>query len=179
MTIESRPLRYFVVVARERSFARAAEQLSIAGPALSRAIRKLESDLGTQLLERTTRSVALTPSGAVFLVDAERALEALDAAATRARRAAERRILLAVKADTDGGLLEPILESTARQDGAEPVSVRLCRWGEHADLLRRGEVDAALIHEPFDRRGLDAEIILEEPRVAAVPRDPPSQGDRP
>ncbi len=173
--VESRPLRYFAAVARRRSFARAAEELGIAAPALSRAVRALESELGVVLLLRTTRSVTLTDAGAALLADIVPVLEGLDAAATRARRAADsvRSVLLAVKADADGGLIDDVLAATAAEAASEPVAVRLCAWGEHADLIRRGEVDAALIYEPYDRRGLDAEVILTEPRVAVLPVDHP------
>jgi DNA-binding transcriptional LysR family regulator len=168
-------LRYFAAVAQQRSFARAAEQLGIAGPALSRAVRALESELGVVLLRRTTRSVALTDAGAALLADITPALEDLDAATRRARRAgaSTRSVLLAVKADADGGLLDDILAATAAEPGSEPVAVKLCAWGEHADLIRRGEVDAALVYEPYDRRGLDAETILTEPRVAVLPANHP------
>ncbi len=172
MPVESRLLRYFAAVAERRSFARAAEQLGIAAPALSRAVRALEAELGVTLLHRTTRAVSLTEAGSELLEDIIPALEALEAATRRARRAAvpARSVLLAVKADTDGGLLEDILDAAA-EEGAEPVAVRLCGWGEHADLVRSGEVDAALIYEPYDHRGLDVETILTEPRVAALPAD--------
>jgi DNA-binding transcriptional LysR family regulator len=88
--VESRPLRYFVAVAEELNFARAAERLGIASPPLSRAIRKLEAELGVTLLERSTHHVALTTAGAVLLEQARMALDAVDAAGRRAQRAAIR-----------------------------------------------------------------------------------------
>lgn len=169
MNVESRSLRYFVAACQERNFTRAAHRLKITPPVLSRSIRKLEQELGVQLFHRTTRAVEITDAGASFLVDVTRALEALDAAVARATRAKERSIILAVKADADGGILDTLLEATAREQGAEPVAVRLCRWGEHGDLLRRGEVDAALVYAPFDQRALDFEVVRREPRVAALP----------
>ncbi|MGW5661694.1 LysR family transcriptional regulator [Streptomyces sp. NPDC003758] len=168
--MESRPLRYFVAVAEELNFARAAERLGISPPPLSRAIRHLEAELGVTLFERTTHSVALTPAGEVLLAEARVALEALQAAARRAQRAAarERKLVLAVKADGDAGLLEPILERVAAEPGAVPVTVRLCGWQEQPRLLRLGEADAALVYEPFDRTGLDVETLFAEPRVAVL-----------
>ncbi|WP_030348208.1 LysR family transcriptional regulator [Streptomyces sp. NRRL S-1022] len=168
--MESRPLRYFVAVAEELNFARAAERLGISAPPLSRAIRRLESDLGVTLFERTTHSVALTRAGEVLLGEARFALDALEAAGRRARRAAgpDRKLVLAVKADGDAGLLEPLLERFAADPAALPVTVRLCGWQEQPPLLRRGEADAALVHEPFDRTGLDSEPLIAEPRVAAL-----------
>ncbi|MFH8933480.1 LysR family transcriptional regulator [Streptomyces griseosporeus] len=168
--MESRPLRYFVAVAEELNFARAADRLGISPPPLSRAIRQLERELGVTLFERTTHHVTLTPAGAVLLTEARLALDALEAAGRRARRAAaaEPKLVLAVKADGDAGLLEPVLGKYAADPAAVPVEVRLCGRGEQPGLLRRGEADAALLHEPYDRTGLDAETLAGEPRVAAL-----------
>jgi len=168
--MESRPLHYFVAVAEELNFARAAERLGISPPPLSRAIRALETELGVTLFERTTHSVALTPAGTVLLAEARFALDALQAAGRRAQRAAtpEPKLVLAVKADGDGGLLEPILARFASEPAAVPVAVRLCHWQELPRLLRQGEADAALVHEPFDRTGLDSETLAAEPRVIAL-----------
>ncbi|MER6126641.1 LysR family transcriptional regulator [Streptomyces sp. NPDC001795] len=168
--MESRPLCYFVAVAEELNFARAAERLGISPPPLSRAIRRLETELGVTLFERTTHSVALTPAGEVLLREARIALDALQAAGRRTQRAAlpETKLVLAVKADGDAGLLEPILERYAAEPGSVPVTVHLCGWLEQPRLLRRGEADAALVYEPFDRTGLDTETLAVEPRVAAL-----------
>jgi Bacterial regulatory helix-turn-helix protein, lysR family len=84
--VESRPLRYFVAVAEELNFTRAAERLGISSPPLSRAIRRLEAELGVTLFERTTHSVGLTPAGTVLLEEARIALDALQAAERRTRR---------------------------------------------------------------------------------------------
>jgi DNA-binding transcriptional LysR family regulator len=173
MAVESRPLRYFVAVAEERSFTRAAGRLGIAGPALSRAIRTLEAEIGVRLFERSTRVVELTEPGATLLAQVRPALEALDAAVRRAARASapDRSLLLAVKADADGGLLEDLLTAAATEADAEPVAVRLCGWREHTRLLRTGEADAALMFGPYDPDGIDADVVALEPRVAALPAD--------
>ncbi|MFJ8105948.1 LysR family transcriptional regulator [Streptomyces sp. NPDC096132] len=169
--MESRPLRYFVAVAEELNFARAAERLGISPPPLSRAIRQLERELGAVLFERTTHRVSLTPAGEVLLTEARFALRALEAAGRRARRAAatEPKLVLAVKADGDAGLLEAILARYAADPAALPVAVRLSAWHEQSRLLREGEADVALVYEPYDdRTGLDAERLTTEPRVAAL-----------
>jgi len=173
--VESRPLRYFVAVAEELNFSRAADRLGISAPPLSRAIRDLERELGVTLFERTTHTVALTPAGTVLLDQARIALDALQAAARRAQRTAapEPKLVLAVKADSDAGLLETILADYAADPAAVPITVHLCGWGEQSRLLRLGEADAALVYEPFDRTGLDTETVAVEPRVAAVPSGHP------
>src|SRR5690242_7622050 len=85
--LEVRQLRYFVAVAEELHFGRAAERLGMAQPPLSRANRDLERQLGTPLLERTTRQVGLTPAGEVLLREARVALTAVAAASRRTRHA--------------------------------------------------------------------------------------------
>jgi DNA-binding transcriptional LysR family regulator len=137
----------------------------------TRDARKLEAELGVTLFERTTHSVTLTPAGSVLLEQAHIALEALQAARRRAQRAAapEPSLVLAVKADSDAGLLDGVLARYAADPAARPVTIRLCGWGEQPRLLRRGDADAALVHEPFDHTGLDAETVAVEPLVAAVP----------
>ncbi|HYY80365.1 MAG TPA: LysR family transcriptional regulator, partial [Actinomycetes bacterium] len=87
--VEVRELRYFVAVAEELNFSRAAQRLEMAQPPLSKAIRQLERKLGVRLLERTTRRVALTAAGGVLLEQARVALDAVEAAGRRARRAGQ------------------------------------------------------------------------------------------
>ena len=86
--MELRHLRYFVAVAEERHFGRAAERLHIAQPPLSQQIRRLEAELGVTLLHRTTRSVEVAPAGEVLLVRAREILAAVDGATEDTRRAA-------------------------------------------------------------------------------------------
>src|SRR3954451_24068524 len=99
--VETRELRYFVAVAEELHFGRAAERLGMAQPPLSRAIREMERQLGVTLMERTTRRAALTPAGEILLRDARTALDAITAAARRARHAGQPDpgLRLALKAD--------------------------------------------------------------------------------
>lgn len=170
--VESRPLRYFVAVAEELSFTRAAARLGIASPALSRAISALERDLGVRLLERSTRRIVLTEAGAALLTDARAALSALDAAAVRARRAAGvagGRLVLAVKADVEGGLLEDVLAACRAEHAAVPIEVVFTGWREQPRLLRDGQADVAIIVEPFESDGLDVETLLSEPQLLALP----------
>src|SRR5258708_36238104 len=103
--LEARQLRYFVAVAEELHFGRAAERLGMAQPPLSRAIRELEHQLGVPLLKRTTRQVTLTPAGEVLLRDARTALDAISAAGRRAQHAGEPtpRLPLALTPHNDPG----------------------------------------------------------------------------
>lgn len=173
--LETRQLRYFVAVAEELHFGRAADRLGMAQPPLSRAIRELERQLGAQLLERTTRQVALTPAGVVLLRDARTALDAINAADRRTRNAGRPTptLRVALKADYDAGLLPKILSEYKNEQAALPVEVTLGGRGEQAPALRDGRADVALLPEPFVARGLDFEPLLTEPRLVALPADDP------
>lgn len=170
--LETRELEYFLAVAEELHFGRAAARLMIAQPALSKAIRKLEQRLGVRLLERSSRHVRLTAAGEVLLDEGRRALEAVLAAARHARQASTpgARLRLVVKPDGDGGLLPDILAVYEQQPDVPGVEVV---FGDHADraaLLRDGRADVALLHTPHeDLRGLHAETLMVEPRVAVLP----------
>lgn len=171
--VETRELAYFVEVARELHFGRAAERLGIAQPPLSRAIARLERRLGVRLLERTSRRVALTPAGETLLAEGAAALEAVAAAVRRTRRAgaADPRLVLALKPGGDGGgLLPRILEACERDPDAPPVEM-LFGFGA-ARALREGRADAALLYAPReDLTGLATEELLSERQIAVVPRD--------
>ncbi|WP_433218956.1 LysR family transcriptional regulator [Dactylosporangium sp. CS-047395] len=164
--LETRQLRYFVAVAEERHFGRAAARLSMAQPPLSRAIRELERQLGVQLLIRTTRQVSLTPAGEQLLDDARVALHAVATAEGRARRSAQgvQTLRLALKADYDAGLLPRLLDAF----DVLPVELLMGGRGEQVPALHDGRADVALIPTPFDAHGLDVEPLLTTPCVIAL-----------
>ncbi|QFZ24483.1 LysR family transcriptional regulator [Saccharothrix syringae] len=170
--METRELAYFVAVAEELHFGRAAERLGLAQPPLSRAIRQLERRLGVVLFERTSRKVELTGAGEELLDGARRALVAVAAAGRRAQRAGrpEPELVLVVKPGGDSGLLGPILDAYAADPDAVPVDVLVCGIGEQAHLLRDGRADVGFLHLPHDDlTGLDHERLLVEPAVAVLP----------
>jgi DNA-binding transcriptional LysR family regulator len=174
--LETRELRYFVTIAEELHFGRAAERLGMAQPPLSRAIQQLERRLGVTLLTRNRRGVTLTSAGEVLLVEGRAALDAAAAAANRTRRAAAHgnRVVLAVKSGADHELLRKLLDAHAAEPGAAEIEVLLCGIGEQGRLLRDGRADAALVHLPFDPiAGFDSEELLTEGQVAIVPADHP------
>lgn len=159
--LETRELAYFVAVAEELHFGRAAQRLGIAQPALSRAIRRLERRLDVCLLVRTSRRVELTTSGQVLLREGGAAIDAVLAAARRTKRAAAStpRLVLAMKAGTDAGLLTDIL--TAYESDPEAVPVEIVHSADsRLAMLRSGRADVALLHRPNnDLTGLDSEKI--------------------
>lgn len=173
MDLETRQLRYFLAVAEELHFGRAAERLGIAQPPLSRAIRQLERQLRVELFVRDRRGTALTEAGEVLHREADVALAAVDAAAQRTRRSASasRSLVLATKAGASHELLRALLDAHAEVVGATPVELLLCEVGEQAGLLRTGAADVALMHRPVDDlTGFDTEDLLTEKQVAILPR---------
>ncbi|MEU6479841.1 LysR family transcriptional regulator [Streptomyces sp. NPDC047017] len=178
--METRELRYFVAVAEELHFGRAAQRLGIAQPPLSRAVSALERRLGAALLERGGgRGVVLTGAGAVLLREARAALDAVEAAERRTRRAAlaatgRPGVVLAAKAGASGELLAKLLDAYAAEPGAVAVDVVLCGPGEQARVLRDGRADVALLHRPFDdTAGFDTEDLRTEGQIAILPSGHP------
>ena len=171
--METRELRYFVAVAEELHFGRAARRLGMAQPPLSRAVAQLERRLGTPLLTRSSRAVALTPAGEVLLAEGRAALAAVEAAERRTRRAGapdRAGLVLAVKAGASAELLAKLLDAYAVEPGAVEVEVLLCGIGEQGPMLRDGRADVALLHRPYDDvAGLDTEELGTEGQVAVLP----------
>ncbi len=177
--METRELRYFVAVAEELHFGRAAQRLKMAQPPLSRAIRQLERRVGAVLLERTSRAVTLTAAGSVLLREGRAALEAVEAAERRARRAAlalagQAGVVLATKAGASSELLAKLLDAYAAEPDAVTVDVLLCGIGEQERLLRDGRADVALLHRPFDATaGFDIEELGSEGQLVVLPAGHP------
>ncbi|MGW4247084.1 LysR family transcriptional regulator [Nocardia sp. NPDC004722] len=174
--METRELRYFVAVAEELHFGRAAQRLGMAQPPLSRAISLLERRLGTTLFDRTSRGVTLTAPGAVLLQEGLAALDAVEAAERRTRRAAGAHpgLILATKAGASSELLAKLLAAYAAEPDAVPIDVQLCGPGEQERLLRDGRADVALLHRPFDSTaGFDTEDLRTERQVVVLPAGHP------
>jgi len=131
------------------------------------------------LLERTSRSVTLTEAGSVLLAEGRAALDAVDAADRRTRRAAlsgtgDPGLVLVTKAGAASELLAKLLDAYAAEPGAVTVDVLLCGIGEQERMLRDGRADVALLHLPFDSTaGLDTEELLTEGQVVVLPAGHP------
>ncbi len=175
-TLETRELRYFVAVAEDLHFGRAAQRLGIAQPPLSRAIQQLERRLGVRLLERDRQGVSLTDAGSVLLVEGRATLEAASAAARRTRRAVAQRgtLVLTVKAAGSHELLRKVLDAYAAEPGAVAVEVLPSGLCDQAQMLRDGRADVALLHTPFNSlAGFDSEQLSSEGQVAILPATNP------
>jgi DNA-binding transcriptional LysR family regulator len=177
--VELRHLRYFVAVAEELHFGRAAVRLHIAQPPLSRQIRDLEQEVGVELFARGTRGVELTAAGRAFLVEVRQVL----AQAERALRAAQRagrgevgRLRVGfVEAATYSGILAEVL-GVFRQEIPE-VSLGLFEMDSlgQAEALREGRIEVGIVHSPPPdaHRWLRVERVIDDGLVAALPRAHP------
>jgi len=172
--MDLRLLRYFVAVADERHFGRAAARLHMTQPPLSRAIRQLETDLGAILLRRSAAGVTLTAAGAVLYDEARALLEQADHARARVAAAAgTATFTIGVLADSAE---EPGISLGAAFRERNPgVRVRI----READLtdptagLRAGLADAALTRTPFDRTGLSIRVLRSDPVGVVLRADDP------
>ncbi|NEW76518.1 LysR family transcriptional regulator [Streptomyces rhizosphaericus] len=169
--LEVRELRYFVAVAEELHFGRAAARLSIAQPALSKTVQRIESRLRVQLFDRTSRSVALTPAGAALLEHGRHALNAMTIAIQNTQRAAsDEPLRFVIKPGGDANLLSGILAAYAQHPRARQVDILFSGATDRTDHLHDGRADAALLYAPFDDlTGLAAETLHVEDRVAVLP----------
>jgi DNA-binding transcriptional LysR family regulator len=170
--VDLRQLRYFVAVAEELHFSRAAARLNLAQSALSAQIRALEDEIGGPLLVRSTRRVSLTPAGEALLSDARELLSSADVALRRARSLAlgELGVLrIAALGPAPGGILAPVLDRFGTRHPRVRVEMRTLAFSELVDGLRSGQADIAFLYEPIDEPDLVTTPLLTEPRVAVMP----------
>ena len=179
--MELRHLRYFVAVAEELHFHRAAQRLHISQPPLSQQIRALERELGVTLLLRNRRRVALTAAGEGFLDDARSILAAVDRASERARGIARGSLGTLAIGFVGSAMFSPKLpqilrEFRARHPDVELVLRELPTTVQLAALVA-GELDVGVIRGPVDVTELDGQLelmtIQRERLVAALPADHP------
>jgi len=170
--MDLRHLRYFIAVAEELNFTRAAERLHIAQPALSQQIRQLEEELGVTLLHRTNRRVALSNAGVTYLEHARGIMRSMKVAALQAQRA-ERgdvgRLSIGFFEHMSYTVLPPVYRAYRERHPDVELDLRWFRVVDQADALRRGDVDISFVRPVGGFDDLQTESLLREPFVLAVP----------
>jgi DNA-binding transcriptional LysR family regulator len=176
MSIELRQLRYFVAVAEENHFGRAAARLHMTQPPLSQTIQSLETALGTRLFARTKRSVALTPAGTALLPEARRILQQAGALPDLARRAASGEsglLTLSFVSTADYSVLPPLLREFRERYPQVQIDLREATTDVQLEDLMHGRIDAGLLIPPLTDKAkaeLDYLTVLSEPLILAAPK---------
>ncbi len=174
--MELRQIRFFVAVAEDRHFGRAAERMYIAQPALSQHVRRLERELQVQLFDRSARQVRLTPAGEAFLGVARRMLNQVDEGTAAARRAAAGEtgsLALGVNMSVAAPVLSVLLRHWNRARPAVRPRLTSGSAREMVDLVRRRELDVALVDGPVTEGGLDCAVVVDDRLVVVLPIDHP------
>ncbi|MGU3522891.1 LysR family transcriptional regulator [Enterobacteriaceae bacterium C23F] len=175
MNIELRHLRYFVAVAEELHFGRAAARLNISQPPLSQQIQILEQQIGARLFARTNRSVSLTAAGKQFLADTRQILTQVDEAAARAARLHHGETgELRIGFTSSAPFIQAVSDTLSRFRRQYPdvhLQTRESNTREQIAPLSEGALDLGLMRKTQLPDTLDRQVILREPLLAMVPRD--------
>ncbi|WP_405827777.1 LysR family transcriptional regulator [Streptomyces sp. NBC_01176] len=168
MDLDLRKLRYFVAVADQLHFGRAADELHIAQPVLSRQIRALEQDLGASLFTRDRHGVELTDAGRQLLADAGPLLASTHAVRRRVSAAAggKRRLMVGFRA---GVAVTPAARAFEDRHPDVVVDVQRIEGDDQAAMLLDGRIDVGYVRLPIDEAGLRVTPLYTEPRVAVLP----------
>jgi DNA-binding transcriptional LysR family regulator len=172
--MELRHLRYFVTLAEELHFGRAAQRLHIQQPPLSRQIQLLEAELGFPLFERSRRRVELTPAGRALLGRARQVFDALDAAIHDARSASEGesgRLVVGYPSSLAYSGLTELLRAFRTRFPAVELSLRELSPGEQIDALKAGGLDVGFVRSAIDDPALGAELVRRESLMVVLPDD--------
>jgi DNA-binding transcriptional LysR family regulator len=174
--MELRQLKYFVTVAEELNFRRAAERLYMEQPPLSRQIRKLEQELGVELFLRSKRSVALTEAGAAFLDEARLTLAQAERAAKAARDVMEMRsqqITIGFSICAFNRMLPEIIQGFRSSFPHIKVTLREMSTEAQIQALLNETIDIGFIHAPIEQPEIATITLLCEPLVVALPPNHP------
>jgi DNA-binding transcriptional LysR family regulator len=170
--MDLRQLRYFVAVAEERHFGRAAQRLHMSQPPLSMQIKALERELGIGLLERTSRRVALTDAGRAFLERAKIILGAVEEAREVARGAEQGlqgRLEVGFISSASMSLLPPSIRLFRERFGGVELELKELTSAQQIDALYEGGIRVGLVRLPLRAPGIRFEPVLEERLVVALP----------
>jgi DNA-binding transcriptional LysR family regulator len=171
LAVDVRDLRYFLALADELHFGRAADRLHIAQPALSQQLKRLERELGLNLVDRSSRHVRLTDAGERLQVEAAEAVtrfDAVTAAMARVRQGKTGRLILGMSPGVRPQLFRELL-STLAAHAATEVSTRAASGADAAAMLHRHEIDAALVHVVPQAADLAHKVLERLPLGVALP----------
>ena len=174
--MELRHLRYFVAVAEELHFGRAATRLFIVQPSLSQQIQQLEEELGFPLLRRTKRLVELTDAGKVFLIEARRVLAQVQEAkraAQRAYRGEVGRLVVGYISSSTYDLLPMMLSAYRERFPHVEVALRELTTHEQLRALEEESIHIGLLRLPINNPLIRVEVVRQEPIVCVLPEDHP------
>ncbi|UVW29481.1 hydrogen peroxide-inducible genes activator [Massilia sp. H6] len=172
-------LKYIVAVARARHFGHAAEACFVAQPTLSVAIKKLEDELGVTLFERGGSEVSVTPLGAQIVAQAERVLEqtaAIKELAKQNKDPLAGPLRLGVIYTIGPYLLPPLVRKLIDKVPQMPLVLQENFTHKLLEMLRQGELDAAIVALPLPEHGMSMQTLYDEPFVVAMPRTHPWAG---
>lgn len=172
--MDLRSLRYFLAVADELHFGRAARQLHISQPPLSRQVSNLERELGVTLLYRTKRRVELTPAGKLFAQDVRPVLRSIEEATENVKRAGKGeigRLAIGFFIGATYTVLPEVMRRFRAQNPAVRIDLREMAVTEVADALSSGAIDVGFLRPPSPDPALVTHVLLREPFVAAVPEE--------
>jgi DNA-binding transcriptional LysR family regulator len=171
---ELNQLRCFLAVAEELHFGRAAARLNMTQPPLSRQVQLLEHALDVRLLERTSRSVRLTPAGRAFVPEARRLLRVAEGAAMAAKRVARGEagsIAIGFTAGSTYRFLPRLVSFTVAEMPDVDLVLKEMVTTDQMEALSSNRIDCGLVRLPIDRRGVEAVCVSREALMLAVPRD--------
>ncbi|TCB67762.1 DNA-binding transcriptional regulator HcaR [Acinetobacter sp. ANC 4178] len=174
--MELRHLRYFITVAEELNFSKAALKLYTAQPSLSQQIKDLEEDVGVQLLYRTKRKVELTEEGAVFLEQARLTLAQADKAVAMARQVAQAKqqmLRIGFVPVAEMKIFPYVLPNLRVQNPDLKIELLSMNNTEQMRLLKKGELDITFTRHNFHNDEIESQFVLREPLIFLLPKDHP------
>lgn len=174
--MELRHLRYFITVAEELNFSKAALKLYTAQPSLSQQIKDLEEDVGAKLLHRTKRKVELTEEGAVFLEQARLTLAQADKAVAMARqvsKAKQQMLRIGFVPVAEMKVFPYVLPNLRVQNPDLKIELLSLNNNEQMRLIKKGELDITFTRQNFQNDEIESQFVLREPLIFILPKDHP------
>ncbi|MBC6435581.1 LysR family transcriptional regulator [Nostoc sp. HG1] len=175
--MELRHLRYFIAVAEELNFTRAAERLHMAQPPLSQQIQHLEAELGFQLFRRTKRTVQLTAAGQVFFEESQKILQQVDRAIQLGRQTSRGelgQLTIGFVSSAAHNVVPAILQAFRTRCPAVKLELHELTTNEQLQRLRFGQIDIGFVRPPVEEDGINSEIVFREPLIVALPETHPA-----